>query len=291
MNNDPTRQPIVISTWPFGMPANEVAWRVLEPGGASLDAVVAGVSQCEDDPAVNTVGYGGLPDASGEVTLDACVMDHDGRCGSVACIKRIKNPAQVARAVMEKTPHVMLVGEGATQFALKHGFQEMDLLTPESKKKYEEWKRKQSAHETHDTIGMVALDAHGRLAGACSTSGLAFKLPGRVGDSPIIGAGLYVLGGVGGAAATGMGEEVIKICGSFAVVENLRRGMTPRDAIADVLDRLRRRRGNADTDVSFVALRADGQVAGMSLRPQTNFKYAVIWPAGKRLETGQTLVK
>src|SRR5438270_383582 len=203
MNNDPTHQPIVISTWPFGMPANEAAWPILARGGAALDAVEAGVMQCEDDPKVDTVGYGGLPDASGEVTLDACVMDHDGRCGSVACIKRIKNPAKVARVVMEKTPHVMLVGEAATQFALKHGFVESNLLTPESAKKFEEWKRKQPTHDTHDTIGMLALDAHGRLGGECSTSGLGRRLPGRVGDSPIIGAGLYVLGGVGAAAATG----------------------------------------------------------------------------------------
>ena len=288
---DPNRQPIVIATWPFGMPASEVAWKILEPGGAAMDAVEAGVTQCEDDPSVNTVGYGGLPDADGEVTLDACVMDHEGRCGSVAGMKRIKNPAKVARLVMETTPHVMLVGDGATRFAVKQGFSETNLLTPESAKAYEQWKQKQQKGETHDTIGMVALDPHGRMAGACSTSGLSFKLPGRVGDSPIIGAGLYVLGGVGGAAATGVGEEVIKICGSFAIVENLRRGMGAKEAIADVLERLRRRRGNAHTDVSFVALRADGEAAGLSLRKQTNFRYAVISPAGKNLITAEALVE
>ena len=287
--------PVVISTWAFGMAANDAAWRVLSSGGTALDGVVAGASQCEEDPEVDSVGLGGLPDADGEVTLDACVMDHRGECGSVAGMKRIVHAARVARRVMEVTPHVMLVGEGATRFALSQGFVETNLLTPRAARAYEDWKRTgirpPPRHGTpqptdHDTIGLLALDTRGVIAGACTTSGRAFKLPGRVGDSPIIGSGLFVDAAVGGASATGTGEEIMKVCGSFAIVENMRRGMAPEEAVADVLGRVARRRGgNTDTDVSFIALRADGHAAGGSLRPQTKFQYALFRPGSKELAT------
>ncbi|HET6252141.1 MAG TPA: N(4)-(beta-N-acetylglucosaminyl)-L-asparaginase [Tepidisphaeraceae bacterium] len=285
--------PIVISTWPFGMAANDAAWQVLASGGIAMDAVIAGATQCENDPAEHSVGLGGWPDASGEVTLDASVMDHAGRCGAVACMKRVKNAAQVARMVMQRTPHVMLAGEGATQFALANGMREENLLTSEAAARFEQWKRETAAAGKpagHDTLGILAIDGGGHLAGACTTSGLAFKLPGRVGDSPIIGAGLYVDGKVGAATATGQGEEMIKACGSFAIVENLRRGMEPEAAIADVLQRLaERRNGNVETDVSFLALRADGAFAGMSLRAATNFKFAVTSAAMRQLLDARTL--
>ncbi|KPL13723.1 MAG: hypothetical protein AMS26_13325, partial [Bacteroides sp. SM23_62] len=206
--------PAIISTWKHGMAANAAAWEHLDAGGSVLDAVEAGVKVCEADPNVSSVGLGGFPDSSGEVTLDACIMGPDGDAGAVACLKNILHPVSVARLVMEETPHVMLVGEGALEFALNRGFQKTNLLTPEAKKAWEKWKKNRETGDTlgtgHDTIGMVALDAGGDLAGACTTSGLSYKLPGRVGDSPIVGAGLYVDNEVGAAAATGLGELVMK---------------------------------------------------------------------------------
>jgi isoaspartyl peptidase/L-asparaginase-like protein (Ntn-hydrolase superfamily) len=289
--------PVVIATWPFGLPASEVTWKALENGASPLDAVIAGVSHCEDDSSVDSVGYGGLPDASGEVTLDASVVDEKGRCGAVACLRRIRHAAQVARAVMDRTPHLLLVGEAATAFAVSQGFQESNLLSPEAARKYDAWRKAnpQSARKPvpggggHDTIGMLALARDGRMAGACTTSGRSYKLPGRVGDSPIIGAGLYLDPEVGGAAATGVGEEVIKVSGSFAIVEHMRAGAPPLEAIDRVLRRIEKRRGDRDTDVSFVALRKDGEAAGSSLRQQTNFKYALLSSAGKGLITSPVL--
>lgn len=285
-----SRFPIVISTWPFGMPANEAAWRLLAAGRSSLDAVEAGIMQCEDDPSVESVGFGGLPDASGNVTLDASIMDDRGNCGAVACLYNIRNPIRVARLVMERTPHVMLVGEQATRFALDQGLPHVNLLTPQSGKRFDEWRRQHERAGTgHDTIGMLAIDSTGRLAGGCSTSGTAFKLPGRVGDSPIVGAGLYVDGQIGAATATGKGEEMIRCCGSFAIVERMRRGMDAADAIRDVLRDVRHLRGDIDTDVSFLALRADGQYAGLTLRAKTNFRYALITPTDKQLFEAQAV--
>ena len=279
-----SRFPVVISTWHFGMPANEAAWKVLDSGGSSLDAVEAGIVHCEDDPSVDSVGFGGVPDASGNVTLDASIMDGRGRCGAVACLYNIRNPIRVARMVMERTPHVMLVGEAATRFALDQGMKHVNLLTPESGRRFDEWRRQREREGAgHDTIGMLAIDSQGKLAGGCSTSGTAFKMPGRVGDSPIIGAGLYVDSEIGGATATGKGEEMIRSCGSFAIVDKMRRGLPPREAIAEVLHDILRRRGAADTDVSFLALRRDGDYAGLTLRRKTNFRYAVIAPTEKRL--------
>lgn len=299
IESDARKVPVVIATWPFGLPAAQVAWHGLAAGAAALDAVIDGVTYCEDDESVDSVGYGGLPDASGEVTLDACVMDHTGRCGGVACLRRIRSAAKVARAVMEKTPHVLLVGEPATSFAKSQGFEESNLLSPKAAEAYRAWKAKNPgaakapipprSQTGHDTIGMVAIDARGNLAGACTTSGRAYKLPGRVGDSPIIGAGLYVEAGVGAATATGVGEEVIRVCGSFDIVSRMSRGAEPAQALAEVLRRVDKYRGTRDVDVSFLALRADGAWAGMTLKLQTNFRFAVINPGRNELVKGEVL--
>jgi N4-(beta-N-acetylglucosaminyl)-L-asparaginase len=231
--------PIVISTWGFGVPANQEAWKTLSKGGRALDAVEAGVKIPEADMSNHTVGRSGYPDRDGHVTLDACIMDENGNCGAVAAMEHIGHPISVARLVMEKTPHVMLVGPGATQFAVEQGFKREKLLTPESAKAWKDWlvkaeykpviniensKGLPGNQYNHDTIGMLAIDASGNISGACTTSGMAFKMHGRVGDSPIIGAGLYVDNEVGGATSTGVGEEVIRNVGSFLVVELMRQG-------------------------------------------------------------------
>lgn len=292
MSEQAAKFPIVLSTWPFGMPANEVAWQVLSNGGSAVDAIEAGITHCEDDPSVDSVGWGGLPDAGGEVTLDASIMDHQGRCGAVACLHRVRHAIKVARLVMDKTPHVMLVGEPATRFAFDNGFEQTNLLSPQAGRKFDDWRlaREADPEVGHDTIGMLAIDSQGRIAGGCSTSGIAFKMHGRVGDSPIIGAGLYIAPGIGAAVATGQGEEMMKVCGSYAVVDNMRRGLEPREAIADVLREVRRRHGGkAEVDVSFIALRLDGAYAGLTLRAKTNFVYALISPVQKQLVNAAAL--
>ncbi len=275
-------KPVVISTWRHGLAANEAAWKILSKGGRALDAVEAGVRISESDPAVSSVGFGGLPDASGQVTLDACIMDEKGDCGSVAFLHDIENPISVARLVMEKTPHVMMVGEGAKQFALANGFKEKKLLTENSKQEWEKWKAKHPdaiKHweinvENHDTIGLVALDADGNLSGACTTSGLAWKLPGRVGDSPIIGAGLYVDNEVGAASATGVGEAVIRAVGSFLVVELMRQGNSPQDACRMATERVIQKNPNwREFQVGFIAVDKQGRVGGYCIQP--GFDYAV----------------
>jgi len=202
----------VISTWHFGMPANVAAWQALQRGGAALDAVEQGVRVCEADENVMSVGYGGLPDREGHVTLDACVMDHRGQCGAVCYLPNIKHAVSVARLVMERTPHIMLAGEGAMRLALQNGLEKENLLTEKARQRWLKWKATQAADDLkldnvgHDTIGMLALDSQGNVSGACTTSGLAWKHHGRVGDSPIIGAGLYVDNEVGAATATGRGS-------------------------------------------------------------------------------------
>ncbi|TWU09820.1 N(4)-(beta-N-acetylglucosaminyl)-L-asparaginase [Allorhodopirellula heiligendammensis] len=278
----PLNRPVVISTWRHGLAANEAAWAVLSKGGRALDAVEAGVRQSESDPAVSSVGVGGLPDASGEVTLDACIMDEHGDCGSVAYLKDIENPITVARMVMEQSPHVMMVGEGAKSFALAKGMKEKNLLTPNAKEEWEKWKAKHPdaiKHweiniENHDTIGMVAIDAAGNLSGACTTSGLAWKLPGRVGDSPIIGAGLYVDNEVGAASATGVGEAVIRAVGSFLVVELMRQGNSPQDACRLATERVIEKNPQwKEIQVGFIAVDKRGRVGGYCIQP--GFDYAV----------------
>ena len=290
-----SRPPVVIATWPFGLPASRAAWAVLQRGGAALDAAVEGATHCEDDESVDSVGYGGLPDASGEVTLDACVMDHRARCGAVACLRRVRHAAKVARAVMDNTPHVMLAGDAATEFALGYGFAESDLLSPRAAEAYAAWRAArgvpadalgEAPGRGHDTVGILALDGDGRPAGACTTSGRAYKLRGRVGDSPIIGAGLFVDGRTGAATATGLGEEVIRVCGSFVAVELMRRGAEPAEALAEVLRRVAANGPPPAADVSLLALRRDGAWAGMTLRAETNFQFAVVDATGGRLVQG-----
>jgi len=280
MMNEVLDSPIVLSTWEHGVPANEGAWKVLSAGGTALDAVEAGVKIPEADPKVRSVGYGGLPDRDGRVTLDACIMDEKSNCGSVAFLEHIMHPISVARLVMEKTPHIMLVGEGALDFALKNGFKKENLLTPESEKDWKEWLKTSEYKpvinfENHDTIGMIAMDKEGNLSGSCTTSGLAFKMHGRVGDSPIIGAGLFVDNEVGAATATGVGEEVIRISGSHLVVELMRQGNSPEDACRIAVERIVKKQPqkSKEVQVGFLALNKKGEYGAYCL--QKGFNYAV----------------
>ena len=269
--------PIILSTWNFGLPANEVAIKALSDSGNAMDAAEAGARHAESDEQNNSVGYGGLPDENGNVTLDACVMDSNGNAGSVAFIQNIKHPVSVARKVMEETKHVMLVGEGARQFAVSKGFKEIDLLTAKSKKEWKKWlkeRREMTPHETHDTISVLVQDKNGDLAGACTTSGWAYKMHGRVGDSPIIGAGLFVDNEVGSAAATGLGEEVIKTTGSFLVVELMRQGYSPNEACSEAFNRvIKAHNGNPDFQIGYIALRKDGEAGAACLK--WSFDYAL----------------
>lgn len=290
-------KPIIISTWDFGKYANAEGWKVLQSNGRALDAIEQAARVTEADETNKTVGYGGYPDRDGRVTLDACIMDENGNCGSVMAIEFIKHPISVARKVMEKTPHIILVGDGALQFALENGFPKENLLTPDSKKAWEDW-LKQSKYEpvinienqlfkkqdnnfalgginNHDTIGLLALDNSGNLSGGCTTSGMAFKLHGRVGDSPVIGAGLFVDGEVGAATATGVGEEVIRCVGSHSVVEYMRTGLSPQNACKKVVERI----ANRDLEkakkmqIGFLALDKNGNYGAFAL--QKGFSFAV----------------
>lgn len=272
--------PVVLSTWSHGVPANAAAWKILANGGRALDAVETGVRVPEADPEVSSVGYGGLPDRDGRVTLDACIMDEKAGCGSVAFLEHIMHPISVARLVMEKTPHVMLVGEGALKFALDNGFEKQDLLTPDSKAAWNAWLEKSEYKpvvnwENHDTIGMIALDNQGNLSGACTTSGMAYKLHGRVGDSPIIGAGLFVDNEIGAATSTGVGEEVIRICGSHLVVELMRQGKSPEEACRIAVERIVKNQPakSKEIQVGFLALNKHGEYGSFCL--QKGFNYAV----------------
>ncbi|MCK5677941.1 MAG: N(4)-(beta-N-acetylglucosaminyl)-L-asparaginase [Flavobacteriaceae bacterium] len=273
------RKPIVVSTWNHGIEANKAAWKILSKKGSALDAVEAGVRVTESDPSGMSVGIGGLPDRDGVVTLDACIMDQNNKCGAVAFLQDIENPISVARKVMEDTQHVMIVGEGAKQFALEKGFEATNLLTEKSKKAWEEWKTKSKYQpvinsENHDTIGMLALDENGNLSGACTTSGMAYKLHGRVGDSPIIGAGLFVDNEVGAACATGMGEAVIRIAGSAIVVELMRNGLSPDEACKEAVDRvIKKHKDLTNLQVGFLALNKNGETGAYSV--YSGFDYAV----------------
>ena len=273
------KKPIVISTWNHGLAANEAAWQILRGNGRALDAVEAGVKVAEADPTVNSVGYGGYPDRDGKVTLDACIMDEEGNCGSVAFLQHIKHPIAVARLVMERTPHVMLVGKGALQFALANGFRKENLLTPQAKKAWKEWLKTANYKpainvENHDTISMLALDAAGNLSGSCTTSGVAWKMHGRVGDSPIIGAALFVDNEIGAACATGMGEAVMKTVGSHLVVELMRQGHSPQQACQQAVERIVKRQKNyRDLQVGYLALNKQGEFGSYCIQP--GFNYAV----------------
>lgn len=256
-------KPMVISTWNHGLPANEAAWKVIKDGGKAIDAVESGVKVPEADPESNSVGYGGYPDRDGNVTLDACIMDETGNCGSVSFLQHIVHPISVARKVMENTPHVMLSGEGALKFALDQGFKKENLLTDKAKAAWMKWlesgKYKPMINkENHDTIGLLAIDQKGDISGACTTSGLAWKYYGRVGDSPIIGAGMFVDNEVGGAVATGMGEAVLKTLGTFLVVELMRNGATPQEACEEAVKRIAAKQNAKDFQVGYLALDKSG---------------------------------
>lgn len=330
-----TGKPVVLSTWDTGVKANQGAWEVLGKNGNALDAVEAGVRVTESS--INCcVGLGANPDRDGHVTLDASIMDHQWNCGSVAAIERIKHPISVARRVMEKTPHVMLVGVGAQQFAVAEGFPlEPDVLSDDAKKAYQEWLRKSeykpvinientksssavlhvaggkvaqgagngAVHGAasggpqyaavparladggwnHDTIGMIAMDAAGNLGGSCTTSGMAFKMRGRVGDSPIIGAGLFVDNEVGAVTATGQGEDVIRICGSHSVVEYMRQGFSPERACRAAVEKIARikKEKAKDIQVAFIAINKKGETGAYALQP--GFSYAVKSGSEERL--------
>jgi len=299
-------EPVVISTWKHGLAANEAAYKILKENGNSLDAVESGVKVSEDDPTVLSVGYGGLPDERGVVTLDAAIMDWHARIGSVICVENIHNPINLARFVLEDTEHTILAGDGAYDFALSKGFKPENLLTEESIKKFREWKasgsvkpeeihtddfvlmkskeeeeklKKINEDGHHDTIGMVAIDKDGHISASCTTSGMAWKLHGRVGDSPIIGSGLYVDGEIGGAASTGRGEECIRACGSFLIVELMRNGKSPMEACRLACERVHKLNllSNINRDhifqVGFIALNVKGEVGAYSVRD--GFQYAL----------------
>ncbi len=288
------KTPCVVSTWDFGVAANAAAWAVLSKGGAALDAVEAGARVPEADLSNHSVGRAGYPDRDGHVSLDASIMDQKGDCGAVAGLEHIAHPISVARRVMERTPHVLLVGDGALQFAVEQGFKREELLTPESRKAWKAWLKEKKYHpvansevrsygrdlglpggkKNHDTLGMLAVDARSDLSGACTTSGMAWKLRGRVGDSPIIGAGLYVDNEVGAATSTGVGEEVIRNVGSFLVVELMRQGRSPREACREAVARILKRKVAHDPDfqVGFLAVNKAGEVGAWAV--QKGFSYA-----------------
>jgi len=261
-----------ISTWKT-TEANQKAGQMLDKGEHALDAAVAGVAIEEENPKNTTVGYGGAPDRTGKVTLDACVMNHLGDCGSVVAVENIVNVARLAKDVMEKTPHVMLSGKGAEEFAISQGYKKTDLLTDQSKKEWEEWLKDQDYRpiiniENHDTIGMLCIDKNNNLSGACTTSGLAYKMKGRVGDSPIIGSGLFIDNKVGGAVATGLGEEVVKTVGSFLVVELMRQGLTPQGACEEAVKRIVSNNSQKNKfQVAYIAMNKKGEVGSYSIEP------------------------
>ncbi|AWM31383.1 N(4)-(beta-N-acetylglucosaminyl)-L-asparaginase [Hymenobacter nivis] len=303
-------KPLVISTWDAGLNANRGAWKILGPGGYALDAVEAGVMVTEAEQSC-CVGLGANPDRDGIVTLDACIMDDKYGCGSVGALERIKHPISVARRVMERTPHVMLVGAGAQQFAVAQGFPlEAQKLSPDAEKNYREWLKTSQYRpvinvensgtrptgpaggaNNHDTIAMLALDAQGRLSGSCTTSGMGFKMRGRLGDSPIIGAGLFVDPEVGAAAATGQGEDVIRMAGSHTVVELMRQGRSPQAACQEAIARIAKIKGPQarDIQVAFIAVNRQGQIGAYAL--QKGFSYSLSTSDTPRLINSEYFLK
>ena len=304
-------KPIVISTWDAGVNANRGAWKILGAGGYALDAVEAGVMVTEAEQGC-CVGLAGYPDRDGIVTLDACIMDEKFNCGGVAALERIKHPISVARRVMERTPHVLIVGEGAQQFALAQGFVlEPAQLSADATREYQAWLKTSQYHpvingenqgrtkpvgpvggrQNHDTIAMLALDAQGRLSGSCTTSGMRFKMHGRVGDSPLIGSGLFVDPAVGACGATGQGEDVVRIAGAHTVVELMRQGRTPQAACKEAIERIAAIKGAKakDIQVAFIALNRQGQTGSYAL--QTGFNYAISTTETPRLLDAEFLLK
>ncbi len=291
-DGDPGARPLIVSTWRHGLPANKKAWEVLKDGGRALDAVEQGVRVVEADPEITSVGYGGRPDREGHVTLDSCIMDETGNAGSVAFLQNIMHPISVARKVMEDTPHVMIVGEGARKFAIENGHPEVDLLTEKVRAEWQEWlktaeydpwsppKNQFEGSTNHDTISMLAMDAEGNLSGSCTTSGLAYKMHGRVGDSPIIGAALFVDNEVGAACATGIGEEVMKTVGSFLIVELMRQGASPQEACEEGIRRIMARHDSLeDVQVGYLAMDKRGRVGAYDIQPY--FQYALTGSDGE----------
>ena len=265
-------EPLVIATWDVKK-ATKKAWEIISSNGNSLDAIEQGCMIEEANKDGQSVGIGGLPDREGNVTLDACIMDHYGNCGSVVYLKDIKHAISVARMVMEKTPHVMLAGDGAKKFAISMGFKKENLLTEKSKKDWIKWKENEEYNpiiniENHDTIGMLAIDKNKNISGGCTTSGLAYKMQGRVGDSPIIGSGLFIDNEVGGAVATGLGEEVLKTVGSFLVVELMRQGYSPEDACKIAIERIVKKPGSnyKNFQVGYIALNKKGETGSYSIQ-------------------------
>lgn len=286
--------PVFISTWPFGKAANELALNTLTGGGDILDAVEQGIRVPEADPDNYSVGLGGTPKARGVVQLDACIMDgRNHAAGSVAALSDIAHPITVARMVMERTKHVMLAGEGARDFALSQGLEAVDMLTVERRNKWEEWKRTQeemSLDESHDTIALLGLTADGVIAGGCSTSGWGYALHGRVGDSPIIGSGLYVDGDVGAAGATGLGENVMRQCGSFLVVENMARDMHPVDACVVAILRMARKDPLPlrEMSLNFIAVDRKGRWGGAGSGDKP-FTFSVTTPEMSQIFEGPVI--
>lgn len=265
-----TNIPLVLTTWNNEI-ANHAAYEVLDKGGTAIDAVEIGVKIPEADPTDQSVGLGGRPDRDGNVTLDACIMNSRGDCGAVTYLQGYKHPVSIARKVMEDTPHVILSGVGAAQFAQDQGFVQENLLTEKSKIEWENWKLESKYApkiniERHDTIGMLVIDEQGDISGACSTSGLAYKMPGRVGDSPIIGSGLFVDNAIGAATATGIGEAVLKSVGSFLVVELMRQGATPAEACKEAVMRIAKKQDISAIQVGYIALDKKGNYGGFSLK-------------------------
>ncbi len=307
-------KPVVVSTWDAGINANKGAWEILSKGGRALDAVEKGVMVTESEQNC-CVGLNANPDRDGFVTLDACIMDENFNCGSVAFLERIKHPISVARRVMEKTPHVMLVGSGAQQFAVAEGFKlEEQKLSPDAQKNYDNWLKKSEYHPpainvenknhgpfapnkldngewNHDTIGMVAMDAAGNFSGSCTTSGAGFKMRGRLGDSPIIGAGLYVDNEVGACTATGQGEDVIRVAGSHSVIELMRQGLSPEAACKKIIERIIKikKEKAKDIQVAFLAINKKGQVGSYAIHK--GFMYAIKTNEVEKLVTSKYIME
>ncbi len=300
--NAPSRyaRPVVVSTWDSGMLANAAAWKTLAAKGKAIDAVESAAKAAEEDPSC-CVGLEAYPDRDGYVTLDASIMDHRSNCGSVMYLQQIKHPISVARKIMESTKHVILAGDGATQFAVENGFPKIPRkLSADAEKEWKEWlkkseykpvinieNRKVSQNDlsaptyfddgsvNHDTMGTIALDAAGDLSGACTTSGMAFKIHGRVGDSPVIGAGLFVDNAIGAATSSGVGEEVIRICGTHLIIELMRFGYSPLKACKEAIRRIvdRDKKAAKDMQVGFIAIAKSGEVGAYAI--QKGFTYSV----------------
>jgi L-asparaginase/N4-(beta-N-acetylglucosaminyl)-L-asparaginase len=284
----PDAGPVFLSTWGHGKPANERASEVFKSGGSLLDAVEKGINVVENDPNVTSVGYGGIPNAEGVVELDAAIMDGTRhRAGSVCSLRMIKNPISVARLVLEKTRHTTLAGDGAFRFALKMGFEPQTLLTPQSLQKWLEWKADPRhktfwvSRENHDTIGMLGMDGKGHVVAGCSTSGLAFKIPGRVGDSPLVGCGVYADDNVGAASATGDGDLMTNYCTSISIVHFMARGASPQEACMELLQHMVKTAAeNKNAEASVIAMNTRGEIGAASMNDGPQFEYA-LWRNGE----------